>query len=71
MCSICVRVVSSWSFLRSNFIEKDIDYDGHGLGHFANFFVALHDFFDSSLQVNKSFVSLFFSIQNEKLNCAK
>lgn len=33
--------------------EKDIDYNGNRLSHFANFFVRLHDLLDPSLEETK------------------
>lgn len=37
--------------LRSS-VEKDIDYDWHGLGHFSDLLVRLHYLLNSTLQIN-------------------
>lgn len=52
--------------------KKDIDYDWYGLGHFADFFVALHDLLDASLCVaneNQNYRCwYFFEMSSEEQN---
>lgn len=40
------------NYYLNSILKKDIDYDWNCLGHFAHFFISLHNFLNSSLQTN-------------------